>query len=181
MSEPDPGVKARGATSRSRASALLAVAAACAGVLTLLIFIVAEIGGVLVPKWLCALVVAAGLAAILRLRAPWKQPVRVLTSVVLLFLGFVAGADTSRTRFLRDLYSIRPGMTPDQVRRIMAGYNEGTGWPPNLLVDRVEPSGEFTVPGAIVFRHSDEPQYNSDWGVVSFKNGRVTQVRFDPD
>jgi hypothetical protein len=82
---------------------------------------------------------------------------------------------SSRKPFVRHLDSIRPGMTVAEVNRIMAGYRMGTGIP---LPGSAQ---EFRPSGAIVFRHSDEAMFNADWGVVTFRDGKVVDVRFDPD
>jgi hypothetical protein len=106
---------------------------------------------------------------------------------------------SSRKPFLRDLYSIRRGMTEADVRRIMGRYMEGTGWPAThngtpagsgTLTDSgtgakypigSSPSGEMTIESSLVFRHSTDAAFNSDWGIVRFKDGRVTAVSFSPD
>jgi len=81
---------------------------------------------------------------------------------------------SSRKVFLSSFNSISPGMTHHEVKRIMDGYTLGTGW--NF------PEGELRLADAIVFRHSRQPQYNSDWGVVRFDgNGYVASVEFLAD
>jgi len=67
-------------------------------------------------------------------------------------------------------------MTVEEVRRTMTGYTEGTGWD-----DPGRPREELHIQGALVFRHSNEPEFNSDWGIVWIANGRVTKVEFSPD
>jgi hypothetical protein len=105
---------------------------------------------------------------------------------------------SSRKPFLNDLYRIRPGMNEDQVRTIMSSYREGTGWPAvygggtpgagtlNDLGSRTSYSttsvdGKLAIKDSIVFRHSDDGAYNSDWGIVTFENGRVVGIEFSPD
>jgi hypothetical protein len=106
---------------------------------------------------------------------------------------------SSRKPFLRDLGRIKAGMTENEVRNRMARYKEGTGWPAMVTTNSdgasvlrdassglahpagVSPSGQLTLRDALVFRHSDDGQFNSDWGIVSFTNGRVAQVGFSPD
>jgi hypothetical protein len=82
---------------------------------------------------------------------------------------------TSRKPFLQALSSIHRGMTVAEVKRRMAGYQEGTGW--------IDPftNQEIKINGSLVFRHSDEARFNADWGIVSFQEGRVVEVRFEPD
>lgn len=93
---------------------------------------------------------------------------------------------TTRKPFLRQLHGIRPGMTETQVRSIMFGYQEGTGWP--VIPGPESPptttaagNGNLTMANALVFRHSDDGRFNSDWGVIEFKAGRVSRVQFLPD
>jgi hypothetical protein len=52
-------------------------------------------------------------------------------------------------------------------------YRCGTGW--GVGNDVLAPED------AMVFRHSDDARCNSDCGVVRFADGRVAEVRFDPD
>jgi hypothetical protein len=106
---------------------------------------------------------------------------------------------TSRKPFLRDLYSVRPGMSEADARQIMARYVEGTGWPAvydgapsgtGTLTDLgtgathvtgTTPTGEMTILSSLVFRHSTDGAFNSDWGIITLKDGRVTNVSFSPD
>jgi hypothetical protein len=106
---------------------------------------------------------------------------------------------SSRKPFLHDLYSIRPGMTEAEVRRIMGRYIEGTGWPAvyggtpagtGTLTDLgtggthatgTTPAGELTIQSSLVFRHSTDGAFNSDWGIVALKDGKVTGVSFSAD
>ena len=106
---------------------------------------------------------------------------------------------SSRKPFLHDLYSIQPGMSEADVRRIMGRYMEGTGWPAvyggspagsGTLTDLgtgathatgTTSSGEMTIQSSLVFRHSTDGAFDSDWGIVEFKDGRVTGVSFSAD
>lgn len=129
-------------------------------------------------------------------RAKISLHIVFLTSVALLWFFPMS----SRQPFLRDLHSIQPGMTATQVNAIMGKYMTGTGWPANpfdagasahsTLTDvgsglthqtKTNGKGEIAIAGSITFRHSDEGEYNSDWGVVSFEKGRVVKVEFMPD
>lgn len=130
-----------------------------------------------VPAWLY-LSTAIGCTASLWPRTPeQRRPGRLApmaglcAAIALLF--FVPWS--SRKPFVRALDSIRPGMTEAEVRHRMAGYKTGTGW---FIPGQAE---EVAPPGSIVFRHSDEPAFNADWGVVTFVAGRVVSVRFDLD
>ncbi len=106
---------------------------------------------------------------------------------------------STRKPLLHDLYSIRPGMTEADVRRIMGRYMEGTGWPAayggtpartGTLTDigtgathatGTTPNGEMTIESSLVYRHSTDGAFNSDWGIVALKDGKVTGVSFSPD
>jgi hypothetical protein len=107
---------------------------------------------------------------------------------------------TTRKPFLRDLARVRVGMTEAEVRHIMGRYTQGTGWPANpfdtstnatgTLTDvgsgsqystTTSPSGEMATQGLLVFRHSTDGAFNSDWGIVCLSNGRVVGVEFSPD
>ena len=80
---------------------------------------------------------------------------------------------TTRKPFLRQLHQVEVGMTRGEVLAIMAGYRQGTGW--HLQ------GQELQLDAALVFRHSDDGRFNSDWGVVQFDEGRVSTVEFLPD
>ena len=85
-------------------------------------------------------------------------------------------------------------MTVDQVEKIMSRYMKGTGWvlPTSsgkltdvgtgvTLQTSNAPSGELMIEDSITYRHSNEGAFNSDWGVVKFKDGRVEGKIFMPD
>jgi hypothetical protein len=107
---------------------------------------------------------------------------------------------TTRKPFLRDLDRVRVGMTEAEVRRIMGRYMEGTGWPalpgssptngPGTLnivgsgshySTETSSSGQLTIRDSLVFRHSNDGAFGSDWGIVSLSSGRVVRVEFSPD
>jgi hypothetical protein len=106
---------------------------------------------------------------------------------------------TTRKPFLRDLARVRVGMTEAEVRRIMGRYMEGTGWPaipgsssnaPGTLnivgsdsqySTDTSPSGQLVIRDSLVFRHSNDGAFNSDWGIISLSSGRVVRVEFSPD
>jgi hypothetical protein len=86
----------------------------------------------------------------------------------------------SRKPFLRDLYSVHVGMTRSQVDAIMGKYLKRTGWPTNPF-GPPSASGAMELPGAVVYRHTNEGWGNSDWGIVRFEANRVAAVDFHPD
>jgi hypothetical protein len=91
---------------------------------------------------------------------------------------------TSRKPFLGRLNKLQAGMTEMQVRAMMAGFKEGTGWPTapgSRSPAGTNTNGQLALANSLVFRHSDDGRFNSDWGVVEFKDGRVIRVQFMPD
>jgi hypothetical protein len=83
---------------------------------------------------------------------------------------------SSRKVFLSSFYRIAPGMTYHEVQAIMDEYRIGPGRKWEL------PGGELYGEDAVVFRHSNLPQYDSDWGLVRFdRQGRVVSSEFLPD
>lgn len=89
---------------------------------------------------------------------------------------------TSRHGFVKDLYSIRPGMTVAQVEAIMERYNHV---PDAMLNTKRLPSGELALVRSdlAIYRHVgyDDEAFNADFGRVNFENGRVVDVEFLPD
>jgi len=43
------------------------------------------------------------------------------------------------------------------------------------------PRGELAIRLSIVSRHSNEGRPHPDWGVVEFRDGKLTSARFMPD
>lgn len=83
---------------------------------------------------------------------------------------------SSRKAFLAQFYSITPGMSWHEVQTIMDGYRIGPGRKWELL------GGDLYGEDAIVFRHSNLPWYDSDFGLVRFdRQGRVVSSEFLPD
>jgi len=112
-----------------------------------------------------------GLALLRRapLRAQWRGVASFMVAAASVALLYELPW-SRREQFLNDLYSIQPGSPVAEVRHIMAGYLVGSGVPGR------DGTGEVVVPDAIIFRHSTAPEYNSEWGVVHFREGRVTEV-----
>lgn len=153
-----------------------------------------------VAWWLFFLVIVLFAFGLLRRKPLKEQFARV---AVFLLLASLAAALyfipwPGRKVFLRDLYKIKVGMNEAEVRQIMANYIEGTGWPAvyggppagtGALTDLstgathvtgATSNGEMTIQGSLVFRPSNHPG-DSDWGIVAFRDGRVTDVSFSPD
>jgi hypothetical protein len=118
----------------------------------------------------------------------WKAPARdkllIVGSLVVIFVGMRFVDWNSRKPFLRDLYRIKKGMTPAQVDQIMADYMIGGAVSPDnpgiRLDGRLLEQGEQAT-GMISYRHTNEGWGNSDFGEVTFVDGRVVNVHFSPD
>lgn len=170
--------------------------------LSLALFALAEILLAMpVVWWLYLSLIPLFAFGLIRHQCPSGQRGRLITFAIILagivMLYFVPW--TSRKPFLHDLYSIQPGMTEAEVRRIMGRYMEGTGWPApyggapsgtgtltNLGTGATHgtgtsPSGQMTIKSSLVFRHSTDGASNSDWGIVALNDGKVTGVSFSPD
>lgn len=95
---------------------------------------------------------------------------------------------SSRPQFLRDLGRIKKGMTVAEVGEIMQEYmksvrqkwerSTGKGY---TLQETTNEHKELEYEGELLFRHSEAAAFNSDLGIVTFKNGRVVDVKFYPD
>ncbi len=171
--------------------------------LALVLFAMCEVGvGYPVAWWLYISVAVVFAIALIR-----PVPVRsqlgrigVLAAVIAIIAALYFVDWTSRKPFLRDLARVHVGMTEAEVRQIMGGYMEGTGWPappdsfpsdaPSTLTIggsgsqysiETSPSNQLVIRDSLVFRHSNDAAFNSDWGIVSFSGGRVVGVEFSAD
>jgi hypothetical protein len=103
-----------------------------------------------------------------------RQPRAAQLLVLGLFLAGMAVVSTtnwdSRKPFLKDLYRIEPGMTVAQVDQIMAGYLRAPVTP-----------GQMNQDNGIIYRHTTAGWGDSDFGMVTFQDDRVSHVRFLPD
>jgi hypothetical protein len=177
--------------------ALVSVAAIAPAFLAL-----CEIGMAYPVAWWLYLSVAVGFAAGFIHPVPERSQLARIgallgVTVVIAALYFVEW--TTRKPFLRDLARIRVGMTEAEVRHIMSRYMEGTGWPAppfdtpknvgalsivgssSQYSTTTSPGNHLVIRDSLVFRHSDDGAFNSDWGVVSMYGGRVVRVEFSPD
>ena len=155
-----------------------------------------------VAWWLYVSVVLAFAAALVE-RAPLRrQPRRLgaLAAITAIAATLYLVDWSTRKPFLRDLNRIKVGMSEAEVRQIMARYMTGTGWPASAGDGRqtasgtlsivgstsqysttVSSSGELQIRNAIVFRHSNDGAFDSDWGIVTFVGSRVVRVEFSRD
>ena len=102
----------------------------------------------------------------------------------------------SRKVFLRDFDKVRVGMTVEEVEAVMGKYMKGTRWPAGPSTTRQvltevgtgismktyeTPTGELGIQDSVVYRHSNDWAFNSDWGIVQFQEGRVVWKDFTLD
>jgi hypothetical protein len=136
--------------------------------------------------WFAALYAVFWLLVLLLLLwgAPARRKVLILGSLALIVVSMRFVDWNSRKPFLRDLHRIKLGMTAAQVDQIMGGYMTGgavsPGNPGIRLDGRLVEQGEQAT-GMISYRHTTEGWGNSDFGEVTFVNGRVVNVHFSPD
>ena len=132
--------------------------------------------------------VYAALWCLVTLLLLWGAPARrtlaivVLVAVVVFSVRFVNC--NSRKPFLKDLFRIKEGMSAAEVDQIMGDYMTGGGasmGSPRPRLDGQLAEQGATATGTISYRHTNEGWGNSDWGEVSFENGRVGNVLFSPD
>jgi len=132
------------------------------------------------------------------LRHPTRIKFGIFAGLIVCLATLYVVPWNSRKPFLRDLDKVQIGMTVNQVEAIMGRYMKGTGWPavpgsnsPTGQLVEVgsgitmatsnSPSGELVIQDSVTYRHSNDGAFNSDWGVVRFKNGRVVAKEFMPD
>ncbi len=159
-----------------------------------------NVWGTPVEWWLYVPLIVLFAVGLLRRQSLLEQRSRILALIALMAaMAVIHTAPLNGLKpFLRNLYSIQPGMTEVDVRRIMGQYPEGTGWPViyggnppgtgtlndlgtgDAYAAGSTPDGELTLNDSIVFRPSAEPG-DSNWGIVTFKDGKVTGVSFSHD
>lgn len=137
-----------------------------------------------VPGWLYAGAALLFGLALVRIEPIRRQRLQLaVLAVAVIALSLLHRVPwTSRKPFLEDLGRVRPGMTEPEVRQVMAKWKVGTGWPADpFRSPATRGAGEMRIPDSLVFRHSDDGQFNSDWGIVEFVDGRVSKVSFSAD
>ncbi|XXF76804.1 hypothetical protein P2318_27660 [Myxococcaceae bacterium GXIMD 01537] len=127
---------------------------------------------------LCAGLIAAAPRASARARV-LRVGVIAVAAVLISMIDW-----TIEKKFVRKLQRIEPGMSEEQVRKIMVNFPEGTGWPSNPYTQRSDAAGakdELRVANHLVFRPTSKPG-DSNWGMVKLgEDGRVVSVEFSPD
>jgi hypothetical protein len=119
--------------------------------------------------------------ALLLYRRPLRERILILALFVVALLSVRFVDWNSRKPFLRGFNRVKEGMTESQVDRIMDGYIKeyGGGPPPSLRAyePQFDEQGRI-ITGWVTYRHTDEGWGDSDWGEVTFENGRVVEKRF---
>ena len=152
--------------------------------LALLLFTASEmLVAVPVAWWLYVATLGMFAIGLLKNQHPRHQFRRFVALISICFVAAILYLTpwSSRNGFLKHLYSIKPGMTATQVQAVMKGYIQGPGIPSNPFADTPVPSGGLAIQSALVFRHSEDPAYNADWGIVNLRDGIVTSVEFSAD
>lgn len=112
----------------------------------------------------------------------------LLTNGIVLFNSYTS---PQLREFLRKFYSIKYGMTYQQVENIMQGYSKGTGLLLPELDDQNKPivdengtikfsNREFVMESVEVYRPTDRIG-DFNWGEVYFIDGKVVKTQFSPD
>ena len=103
---------------------------------------------------------------------------------LLMLLILIATPWHPRKRFVRDLESIAVGATVNEVETIMGSYLKGRGakWLQTQAPSYPEGTRRTAATGTMTYRWNDsDGRYDSDWGLVTFENGRVKRTEFAPD
>ncbi len=149
--------------------------------------------------WALALAPAA-LFVVVTCTPPWatKPRARWLSAVSLLLGALVVLVPwNGRKQFVHDVFSVRVGMTVDEVETVMAGYIKGAG-PHWQMPEEPGPRAAPTLPpyrepeypsgparrhftGTMTYRWSTAASYNADWGLVHFVDGKVAKLEFLAD
>lgn len=125
------------------------------------------------------------ISALLLVGSPRRVKLLILGLLVVVLFSIRLVDWNSRKPFLKDLYRIKEGMTVEQVEQIMGGYMGGICEPthspdPSDGQQAIE-TAALAEPDRAVYRHTDEGWGNSDWGEVTFEEGRVAEIQFLPD
>lgn len=115
----------------------------------------------------------------LRYRSWWQQLLVALVTITIL-IGMTQTDWNSRKPFLRDLNRVELGMDIQEVTTIMEDYISDTSPPLGPISGSFSPS-EFSMIDTLIYRHTNQGWGNSDWGVITFTEGKVNQVKFYPD
>jgi hypothetical protein len=105
-----------------------------------------------------------------------KRPVFLALMVIIILTGGCVDLN-SRKPFLRELYTVKVGMTGADVKNIMEKYDKQV----NLYSPGTYEYLNADFTGQESFRHTDEGWGNADTGTIKFQDGRVLQVEFSHD
>jgi hypothetical protein len=102
---------------------------------------------------------------------------------VTIVVAIVATPWNARKQFVWDLYSVRQGMSVDEVEAVMGGYIKGMGT--KFGESRAEypiDAKRNAATGTMTYRWNDSDACcDADWGQVTFQQGRVVKVEFISD
>jgi hypothetical protein len=125
------------------------------------------------------------IGALLLVGSPSRVKLLILGLLVVVLFSIRLFDWNSRKPFLKDFYRVKEGMTVDQVEQIMGSY---MGGPCEPTLPSEASGGQQAIETAVlaepdraVYRHTDEGWGNSDWGEVTFEEGRVVEIQFLPD
>ncbi len=172
---------------------LLLIAVILSFVVATILYIVAYINITMSPASYAMLAAFSSISVLLLLRKRpiWIKVAGMLAYALMVYFAWSTSGNTRRP-FLRDLYSIRPGMTVSQVRSKMSRWFEQeskstahmdpvTGRSVSRSAMWVGGSGLSNGTGTLIFQHSHSKEFGGDWGMVGFSNGKVVGVTFSPD
>jgi hypothetical protein len=113
---------------------------------------------------------------------PARDKLLVLGLFALLLFSVQFVNWNSRKPFLRSFRRIDVGMSAPQVEELMTGYMRKYGNGPMGSRPQTQFDDDGAISdGSVAYRHTREGWGDSDWGVVTFKDGRVIETEFLPD
>jgi hypothetical protein len=89
----------------------------------------------------------------------------------------------ARKQFVWDLYSVRQGMSVDEVEAVMGEYIKGMGTKfGESSASHPTSDKRAAATGTMTYRWNDSDACcDADWGQVTFQQGRVVKVEFLSD
>lgn len=109
-----------------------------------------------------------------------RRPKLIIHALAVIAILSIHFYNDSRQTFLYDLSKIEQGMTIAQVEGIMSNRKGRTVWPTIEELPR-DKNGEVVVPDSLSYKHSEESEFNADFGIILFDKGRVVKVEFIGD
>jgi hypothetical protein len=112
-----------------------------------------------------------------------------------ILLAALTGCPPNTQRYLLEsMQKLKLGMSKSEADTIMTPYTKGTSWP-YISALKIELTGsrrgvyaidqrrneELTLEGCDVYRHSELPKYDSDWGILCYTAGKLDWIDFSED